>query len=163
MNERKTIFDYLAQVMCIFGFAILFMAVVIRILGNNVSERESIFFLQGNLSVPINIIFQLFLLSIVITLLDYLTMTDCIIKKLSVIKRTILMVLSILGASSLFIVVFNWFPIDKWKCWSVFLICFMICFIVSVAVTMIKDNLENKKLEEGLVKFQRKWEEDNES
>ena len=157
MEEKKTIFDYLARVMCIFGFSILFMAVLIKIFGSEIPVGEKIFFLQGNESLPIYIIFQFFLLAIVTTVLGYLIMTDWLIKSVNVVIRTIIMVFCVLGVSSLFVILFKWFPINQWKCWRIFIICFIICSIFSVGITVVKDKLENKRLAQGLEKLQREW------
>lgn len=162
MEEKKTIFDYLAQVMCIFGFSILFIAVIIRFFGGDMGEKGEIFFLQGNESLPVHIIFQFFLLSIVIEAICYLIMTDWIIKRVNVVMRTVITIFAVLIVSSLFVILFRWFPINDWQYWRIFIFCFILCSVVSVMITMINDRLENKKLEQGLEKLQRKWEKEDE-
>lgn len=159
MDERKTIFDYLAQVMCIFGFTILFISVVIKIIGEDIETTEISFFIQNGESLSIHTIFQFFLLSILIVILRYLFMTDCLIKKWSLIKRTVAMVCCVLAVSCIFIVIFNWFPLANLRCWSGFGVSFVCCFIAAILVTSIKEKMENKKLEESLIKLQKSWEE----
>ena len=77
--------------------------------------------------------------------------------------RTVITIFAVLIVSSLFVILFRWFPINDWQYWRIFIFCFILCSVVSVMITMINDRLENKKLEQGLEKLQRKWEEEDES
>lgn len=157
MEEKKTIFDYIGQVFCIFGFNMACMFCFTKLFGESAKEISALFSL-GNKGIPANTMLQFFGISIFIVFFRYLFFTDTMIKNLSLVNRTIFMILSILLVMIIANVLFSWFPVNYWAAWIMFLICFFICFIVSVKITMIKEKIENKKLADGLAKMQREWE-----
>lgn len=62
-------------------------------------------------------------------------------------------VTSFLTCSAFFIIIFKWFPVNMWKTWLMFFICFVIYFVASAVLATVKNNLENKKLADGLAKL----------
>lgn len=158
MDKQKTIFDYIFQVFAIFGFSILVLNIFCLIFGSDARGFSSIFKL-GNDGVSVDTLFEFLCLCILIVATRFLFFTDKIIKKLSLPLRLICMVSTIIAAVGAFAAVFNWFPIDSWQSWASFLICFGICFCISYFVMRIKENTENKKLNDALLKL--KASEDN--
>ena len=61
-----------------------------------------------------------------------------------------LMLGAVIALIGVFSYLFGWFPVDKPEGWIAFFICFGICFAVSAAVSAIKENAENRRLEDGL-------------
>lgn len=51
---------------------------------------------------------------------------------------------------AVFIIVFHWFPVNMWQPWAMFFICFGISFLGSYLVMVIKERVENKRMEEAL-------------
>lgn len=160
MEKRKTIIDYLEQVLCLFGFCILFMAVATGLVGER--AKSYALFSLGDKGISSKIMFQFLLLSAIVIFLKYLFFTDFIIKRMSVVKRTIIMTFLVFIVSSVFLIIFGWFPITLWQAWIGFFICFAACFIVSIFITTLKNYLENKKLEDGLNRLHEQWGEKDE-
>lgn len=157
MEERKNILEYGAQVLCIFGFTMLCMMVFVSLFGESARELSP-FFALGEKGISLAVMGEFLLLSMVIVLLQALFLTDRWIRKMPVLGRTVLMVLSILAVMCGFILVFGWFPIRMWQPWVMFLLCFLLCFGGSVTVSVWKTRLENKKLQEGLQRLKQEKE-----
>ena len=79
MEEKKTIFDYLAQVMIIFGFAMLVLNIFCLIFGNAAKDISAIFEL-GDQGIPVGITLQFLCISALVTGLRFVFFTDMIIK-----------------------------------------------------------------------------------
>lgn len=158
MEERKTIFDYAANVFVYFGFTMLCMMIVISIFGSIEAKEVSTFFYFGNEGIRISVMLQFLAMSTIIEILRYIFFTDAVIKKMSVTLRTSGMIFFVLAVSVLFIILFDWAPIDMWQSWVGFIVCFLVCFIASLFITTVKNKIENEKLEEGLNKMKEKWE-----
>lgn len=149
MEEKKTIFEYLTQTFCIFGITIIIMSILTQLFGEHAKEISALFLL-GNEGIPLDIIVKFLFLSVFITGIRFLFFTDTIIQKMSIILRIIFMIISVVIVIVIFIIVFDWFPINDWKSWTMFFLCFGICFTVSILIMTKKEQLENKKMEEGL-------------
>lgn len=160
METRKTIIDYLGQVLSLFGFSMLFMAVTTRLIGED--TKSYILFSLGSKGISVGVMFQFLLLSAVIIFIKYVFFTDWLIKTMSVVKRTIMMGIVVFIISSIFFILFQWFPITLWQAWIRFFICFILCFIASILITTVKNYLENKKLKDGLDRLQEQWGEKDE-
>ncbi|MBD5544737.1 MAG: hypothetical protein HDR01_11000 [Lachnospiraceae bacterium] len=157
MEERKTIFDYLAQVMIVFGFAMLIMNVFCMIFGNSAKGFSTMFEL-GNQGIPVEISFQFLCISALNVGVRFLFFTDTIIKKMPIWLRTVCMLVAVVGIIAVFILVFHWFPVNMWQPWAMFFICFAISFLGSYLVMRIKENVENRRMEEALQRLKEKEE-----
>lgn len=162
MEERKGFLDYAAQVLLIFGFSMVCMLVFVSLFGESAKEISQLFTL-GREGVSVKVMLEFLLLSVIIVALRYFFFTDQFLKKMTVLFRTIWMVFTILMVISLFIAIFDWFPVTMWQPWVMFLVCFFVCFGCSVAVTVLKTKQENKRLAEGLARLKQQWEEEHES
>ena len=47
---------------------------------------------------------------------------------------------------------FGWFPVNDPKCWVAFFISFGICLLISALLSIKKEQMENRQLEEALRK-----------
>jgi len=160
MKKGTKILDYMILILCVFGFSMVCMGIFTIILGNLASESP--LFALADKGIPIPIMFEFLLLSIIIGCLRYLFFTHKIIQELSVTTRIIGMVVSVFICSSLFIFIFNWFPVHVWQSWLSYFTSFSICSTVGITVAIVKNNLENKRLEEGLDRIKQQWREENE-
>lgn len=161
MEEKKSVFDYIGQVFQMFGFCMLWMLCFVKIFGESAKEIST-FFSLGTAGIPVNIVLQFFGISIVLVFFRYFFFTEVVLKNLSLAKRTIGMVLTILTIISSAIYLFSWFPVDMWEAWLMFLLSFFLCFLISVKIVTVKAKIENKKLADGLAKIQKEWEESDE-
>lgn len=149
MEEKKTVFDYLAQTMHIFGFSMLTLNVFCLIFGNSAREFSEIFGL-GNQGVPVGIAFQFLCISTLITGTRFVFFTDIVIKKMSIGVRTILMLSFVIIITAAFIILFHWFPVNMWQPWVMFFICFGLSFAGSCFFVTVKEKAENERMKKAL-------------
>lgn len=149
MEERKTIFHYLGQIFMIYGITLAILNILCMFFGESAKEYSAIFSL-GCEGVSIPIMVQFVVLSAIIVILRFLFFTDAVIKNMSVTARTICMILLVLVTISIFIIMFDWFPADKWQPWGMFFVCFAFSFVVSTWLSVSMEKAENKKMEEAL-------------
>ncbi len=149
MEEKRTILDYLAQVMIIFGFTMLILNIFCLAFGNSASDVSAIFAL-GAQGIPINVSFQFLCVSALLTAARYVFFTDSIIKKMPVCLRCICMLTFAVIIIAAFIILFDWFPVDMWQSWLMFFCCFGVCFAGSCLFVTLKEKTENRRMEEAL-------------
>ena len=155
MKENKSIFDYLAHAFTIFGITILILAVLSLLCGDDAREVSTIFAL-GKKGIPTVTIFQFFLTSVLTALMNGLFFSDEVIKKMPIWGRTVGMLFAEVFMIVIFVALFGWFPMDMWEPWFMFFVTFLICFGVSVAVTVLRERAENRKMESALAKMKEK-------
>ena len=155
MEEKKTIFGYLAEVMIIFGFTMLMMNILCLIFGNSAKEISAMFEL-GSQGVPVKITFQFLCISVLNVGVRFVFFTDILIKKMSICLRTIGMLLSLTAIIASFIVIFHWFPANMWQPWVMFFLCFGLSFLGSFFTMLIKEKMENRQMEEALRRLKEK-------
>ena len=157
MEERKTIFDYIGQIFMIFGITICILNVFCVLFGEDAKEYSTMFSLgKEGLAVPIML--QFLLVSACTVANRFLFFTETFIKNMTVPLRTVWMIVVEVAMMAVFIIIFGWFPTDMWLPWVMFLLCFGICFMISLAVTVIKTRVENRKMEEALARLKRQEE-----
>lgn len=149
MEEKKTIFDYLAQVLLIFGFAMLMLNIFCLMFGDSAKDFSAMFEL-GSKGIPVNVAFQFLCISILTVGARFVFFTDIFIKEMPVWLRTVCMLTIIVMLITAFVAMFHWFPVDMWEPWAMFFLCFGISFLGSYTVTRIKEKTENKQMEEAL-------------
>lgn len=157
MQKKKTIFDFCGQVFFLFGIMIAILIVLCLIFGDSAKDISRMFAL-GSEGLPIDLMLQFLVVSIIVTSARYLFFNDLLIKKASITVRTALMLLTIILTIVLFIYKFEWFPINMWQPWVMFLLGFGICFTISIAVTYLKENVDNRNMENALKKLKERME-----
>lgn len=155
MEEKRTVFDYLAQVLIIFGFAMLTMNIFCLAFGNSAKEFSTMFEL-GNRGIPTQTAFQFLCVSVLIAGARFVFFTDIIIKKMLVGSRTICMLTAIIITIAAFVIAFDWFPVNMWQPWAMFFICFGISFLGSYFMTIIRERIENRQMDEALQRLKEK-------
>lgn len=158
MEEKKTIFDYLEQILFTFGFMMICMMCIVFLFGES-AQTYSSFFSLGSRGLPVGTMLQFLLLSVLVTFFRFFFFTVGVLKKMGMIARSICMLGSVIIAIVLFTFIFDWFPVSDWQPWCMFLICFLCCFAGSAAVVSLKNKMENKRLAEGLSKMKTELEE----
>ena len=157
MDEKRTIFDYLSQVLILFGFTILMLNIFCLIFGASAKDFSAMFAL-GNQGIPVGICFQFLCVSFLIAGVRVLFFTDTFIKNMAIWLRTICMLAAVILIIAVFAVAFHWFPADMWQPWAMFLVCFGISFLGSYLVMLIKERTENRRMEEALQRLKGKEE-----
>lgn len=152
MDERKTIFGYLAEVLIVFGFTMVVLNLFCILFGASAKEFSTIFAL-GRKGIAVDTALQFLGLSVLIVGLRFLCFTDVVIKRMPVWCRTACMISVVLLVMVIFIFAFRWFPIEMWQAWVMFFLCFGMCFLGSLTVMVWKEKTENKRMEEALKKL----------
>lgn len=149
MEEKRTVFDYLAQALIVFGFAMLTLNVFCLVLGNSAKEFSAMFAL-GDQGIPAPIVFQFLGISVLIVGARFLFFTDIVIKKMPVWLRTVCMLTVIVMIIAAFVIAFDWFPVNMWQSWAMFFICFILSFLGSYLVMIVRAKVENDRMDEAL-------------
>ncbi len=152
MESRKTIFNYLEEVLCIFAITILILIGIAYITGDDVKDFSTMFQL-GSKAIALSTMLQFFLMSLFITVLKFLLFSEHFFKENSILLKTIIMIVCIVIMTAIFANIFGWFPTNMWQPWAGFSISFGICFCTAIALMVVRNNLENKKMQEGLEKL----------
>lgn len=152
MKQKNTIFNFLNQVFVIFGCTVLCLMVFVSLLGEEAKGVSAIFQL-GSEGIAVSTLCQYLLLAVIITSLQWLFFTDCFIKKASITIRIVSMFVSVVLVIAVLAVVFGWFPVYMWQAWLGFFICFAISTAISTAVSLLKERIDNAKLQEALERF----------
>lgn len=154
MEDKKTIFNYISQVFATYGM-ILFIFIFLGItVGESVSGYSSLFEL-GNRGFSIATLLQLFILAILISIAQITFLTDRWIKNLSLFFRNVLFFGIAIIIIAIFAIFFEWFPINDVKAWIGFILSFSVCTAVSVTISRLEEQAENKKMEQALNRFKR--------
>lgn len=159
MEDKKNIFDFAGMVFITFGFCMICMMLFTVLFGEEAKEFSAMFAL-GKEGVPVELMAQFFTLAVLITLARYLLFSDVLIKKGSIAVRTAGMFLIIIIICAGFIVAFRWFPVNMWDSWIGFFVCFGILSVISVMVMTLREKMENRKMEDGLERLRKQWEEE---
>lgn len=149
MEEKKSIFDYLGQILMIFGFTMLTLNVFCLAFGDSAREFSAIFQL-GSRGISTGTAFQFLCISTLITGVRFLFFTDTFIKKMPVALRTVCMLTAVVAIIVIFVAAFHWFPTDMWQPWAMFFLCFGISFLGSCFIMTIKEKTENRRMREAL-------------
>ena len=155
MEEKKTILDYLAQMMIVFGFAMLTLNIFCLVFGDSAKDFSTLFSL-GDQGIPVEVVLQFVCVSALITGARFVFFTDVIIQRMPIWLRTICMLLLIVTIITAFIVIFHWFPVNMWQPWVMFFVCFGLSFLGSCFVVMVKEKVENRRMEEALQRLKEK-------
>lgn len=152
MDQKLSIFDYLAQVFMIFGITTVLLNLFCLLFGESAREVSAIFSL-GSEGVGVLTSFQFLLAIGLITILRVLFMTDHLVKKMSLTVRVIFLFTGAFIIILTFIVVCRWIPADVPAAWVLFIVCFAVSCTVSTLISMLHEKQENKKLAEALQKM----------
>ena len=152
MEKEKTIFDYLGQVLVIYGVTTVILNILCLLFGESAKEVSTMFAL-GDKGISISISFQFLLISIIVVALRFLCFTDKVIKSMPMSLRVGVMYAGIIFVIVIMILIFGWFPADAWQGWLGFILCFGACSVISTFTALAKDKLENQKMQDALAKI----------
>lgn len=160
MKDKRTIFSYGAEVLIIYAVGMIIMMLLVTVVGEEAREVSKMYSL-GKEGVPIAVMWQFLVFSFMVTTIKGVCFDSKVLQHLSVILRAIIMMVSIVLVLLVFVVLFQWFPMEMWEAWVGFFLSFSLCTFGSVGVMILKTKLEDKKMEKGLENLRRKWEEED--
>ena len=149
MEDNKTIFNYIGHLFATYGIIVLIFIFLGITIGADASNYSSLFQL-GNQGLSFTVLLQLLLLAIIISISQIIFLTDKLIKQMSLLIRIILFYGLIVLTIIVFVIVFQWFPAQNINAWIGFVISFTICTTLSVIINRLKEQTDNKKMEQAL-------------
>ncbi len=158
MKENTTIFDHIGNIMNTFGVSMVILLFFCGVFGDDAREMSSMFQL-GSKGLALETVLQYLAVSVVIEVIRSFFFSDRFIKNASNTLRSGGMVFTIIIVVVLFIIAFDWFPVNKALPWIMFLISFTICFSIGLWISNMQEKLENKQMEEGLERLKKELDE----
>lgn len=152
MEDNKTVFNYLGEIFTIYG-VILAMIVILNLLVGDNAKGYSSFLEFGSGSLSTGTLIQLFFLSVFISAARNLFMTDKWIKNMPIIGRSACLFISVMILSVVFVILFNWIPLNDIFAWIGFAVSFVVSTLAGVLISKIKEKAENMKMEKALERF----------
>lgn len=149
MEKKKTIFDYAAQALMIFGLMVVFLSVCSCFAGDDGKIHSTLFSL-GAEGMSMASLAQMLGLAILTTIIRALFFSDRLFKSLSVLGRSIGMVVCCVAVIVVFVIAFGWFPAGNALAWLFFAMSFGVCFAVSLWITLSRQKRENEAMAEAL-------------
>lgn len=126
-----------------FASSILVVSILGYLLQDMVMSMSQLFAL-GSKGLSYAVIFEIALLSLMISLYSYVLFETRMLENWLVLYKVILMFILSGITTAIFVVVFGWFPISEYRGWIGFLISFLLCFIIATGAMLYK----NKKAEQ---------------
>lgn len=149
MLQKRTIFDFLGNVFMIYGITVGILIVLSLLVGEDAREFSTMFVMGAKGLTPATLL-QFFLMVVFLVGYEWLFLTNLLIKNWSIIARTVAMFSMVIVTVGVFAAEFAWFPVDMVQAWIAFLLCFFLCAAVSIAVSVLKEKNENKKMQDAL-------------
>lgn len=159
-NQKK--YSFLSKVLILFAVDILLLMLLASILGDEARKISPVYQL-GSKGLAISTMLQFLLSAFLIVLFQQFYFSERIFKSMMTLWRTILLFFSVLAASVVLILVFDWFPLNDFLAWATFLILFGGGFVIGTASMIIKTRLDNKKYNELLHIYKEEHREENEN
>lgn len=158
MFKKSGALDYLGQIFSIFGETVAMLCVFAFLFGEGAKDLSTIFSL-GSAGLSLVTLLRFLLVVAIIATLRFIVMSDGIIKIIPLWLRIIILFASAFAVTIVFVIIFDWFPIDNIAAWIMFILSFGISCAVSSVVSAFKEKAENRQLEEGLkrLKEEKEW------
>lgn len=148
-KKNSWITEFMSNFFMIFSLEIIFISVM-GVFQNEEMVNYSTLYSLGSKGIAFSTVFQLFLNALLIAVLVKVFFSEKLFGNLMVLWRTVLLLLSIIVVIVVFIITFDWFPVNYLPGWIGFIISFGVCFAGSTAVMLVKTKIESKKYEELL-------------
>jgi len=130
----------------IFSLAIIAITIAGMLIGLNGQDMRDVSTLfTFNSGLQYSTIIQIAGFSLIIALFSLLLFSEHMQTKIRFLSRGFLLLLATLVTTSIFAIIFNWFPQDNIQDWIGFVLCTIVCFAVCFALTLLKLKLEGKK------------------
>jgi len=123
--------------------AITIAGILIGLNGQDMRDVSTLFIINDGLRY--NTILQVVGFSLIIAFFSLLLFSEHIQIKIRFLFRGFLLLLATLVTTSIFAIIFSWFPQDNIQGWINFVLCTVFCFSVSFALTLLKIKLEGKR------------------
>ena len=151
-EKPVTIIQFITKVLVIFSFVMLFMSIIGPIIGDE-AQGVSTLFILGSQGVSYTSIYQALCLSLYTNIVQVIFLSGFLEKRMQLLWRTVLMFASVFIGCGVLSVLFGWFPADNLLAWILYLLCFVVMAGISSAVMIVKNKLENAKVNQKLAEY----------
>lgn len=145
---------FFSQLFVTFFVSILSLSLIGLAVGDGAKEYSTLFSLGSN-GISFASIFQMLFYSILLSLLKNLIFSETVIKKMMAKWRAVLLVLGSFLLAVIFIFSFHWFPYNYYPAWIGFFASFTVGFLISLAIMLIKSQMDNRKYEDLLIRYKK--------
>ena len=150
MIEKKCMtalaIEFARRFTVIFSLAIIAITIAGMLVGLNGQDMRDVSTLFAfNSGLQYGTILQTAGFSLIIAFFSVLLFSEHIQMKIRFLIRGFLLLLVTLVATSIFAIIFKWFPQNNIQGWIGFVLCTVGCFAVSFALTLFKLKLEGKR------------------
>jgi hypothetical protein len=155
-HERKPLStELLNRFATTFTMIILVMTLTGILISYNVPDAQEVstLFALGRAGLPYNSILQLIGLAFILAVFTVLLFSERFNIKMRFISRFVLLMLSALIATSIFGVVFKWFPANDPLAWIGLVLSFVVCSVITSAFTLLYQRLVGKKYNKLLADY----------
>jgi hypothetical protein len=156
-NETAIISGFLKEFATIFTLTIIFFSLVAKILFNCFPEAQymsTIFALEGT-GLPYASILQVVCFSFIMAFISRLLFSGILAEKISFIMRYFIFFLAALFITSIFSIVFKWFPANYLQAWIAFFILFIVAAGSAIGISLLIVKLENRKYNRLLEEYKK--------
>ena len=161
MNKKRYIaaltIEFLRGFGVIFTLAILAMSVAGMLVSHFAQDMDGVstLFALGN-GLHYNTILQIAGFALILSFFSVILFSEHVKTKTRFFSRSILFLFITLITSSIFAIIFKWFPPDHLPTWISFVLCTTFCFTISFVLTLLKIKLEGKKYSKLLANYKAK-------
>lgn len=114
--------------------------------------------IRGIEAISIHRLLQMFIIAIIGGAMQLVAFSEIFIKKMSDIKRLTIFTVPFVIVTMIFVILFNWFPINMIKSWIIFFSIFLGCFVISIILFEIEHRIKGEKYTSKLIEYKNKKE-----
>jgi hypothetical protein len=118
-----------------------------------VAQEISTIFALGRVGLPYNSILQITALSFILALCSLLLFSERLNLKMRFLTRFTLLLLVTFLATSIFVIIFKWFPVNNLLAWLLFALSFIACNVIVVPLTLLYLKKEGEKYNNMLANY----------
>ena len=96
---------------------------------------------------------QIFALSVILGTLSTIFVSDTVFKKVMLLWRYVIFIFLSLVVLCVFVIIFQWFPLEMWEAWVTMAILFVVLGTIGTTPMIIKTKLEDKRYEKLLSNY----------
>jgi len=159
LNDTPLIVELARFFTIIFTMSILAMTLAGLLIARYIPATQSTLFALKGMGLPYSGILQIAGLAFILAVFCVLITSDRFLVKMRFLSRFFLFLLSAFFTTSIFALIFKWFPLDNASAWISFTLSIIICFVIASGITLLRFKLQDKKYNRLLQNFKERHKE----
>jgi MFS family permease len=154
-NEAPFIVElsrYFTTIFTMSILAIVLAGVLVARYAPETQDISALFVLKGT-GLPYSAILQIAGLAFILAFFCVLITSDRFLVKMRFLLRFLLFLFATFFTTSIFAVIFKWFPADNALAWISFALSTITCFVIASGITLLNFKLQDKKYNRLLTNF----------